>query len=48
MLGMDDVKASCVGQILSADEFYDYDSKYKNAESKTIIPADVSKEISEK
>ena len=48
VLGMDDVKASCVGQILSADEFYDYDSKYKNAESKTIIPADVSKEISEK
>lgn len=48
MLGMDDVKASCVGQILSADEFYDYDSKYKNAESKTIIPADVSKEISGK
>ena len=48
VLGMDDVKASCVGQILSADEFYDYDSKYKNAESKTRIPADVSKEISEK
>lgn len=48
VLGIDDVKASCVGQILSADEFYDYDSKYKNAESKTIIPADVSKEISEK
>lgn len=48
VLGMDDVKASCVVQILSADEFYDYDSKYKNAESKTIIPADVSKEISEK
>ena len=48
VLGIDNVKASCVGQILSADEFYDYDSKYKNAESKTIIPADVSKEISEK
>lgn len=48
VLGKDEVKASCVGQILSADEFYDYDSKYKNAESKTIIPADVSKEISEK
>ena len=48
VLGIDNVEASCVGQILSADEFYDYDSKYKNAESKTIIPADVSKEISEK
>ena len=48
VLGIDNVEASCVGQILSADKFYDYDSKYKNAESKTIIPADVSKEISEK
>lgn len=48
VLGIDNVEASCVGQILSADEFYDYDSKYKNEESKTIIPADVSKEISEK
>ena len=48
VLGIDNVEASCVGQILSADEFYDYDSKYKNAESKTIIPAEVSKEISEK
>ena len=48
VLGIDNVEASCVGQILSADEFYDYDSKYKNAESKTIIPADVPKEISEK
>ena len=48
VLGIDNVEASCVGQILSADEFYDYDSKYNNAESKTIIPADVPKEISEK
>lgn len=48
VLGIDDVEASCVGKILSADEFYDYDSKYKNAASKTVIPADISKEISEK
>ena len=48
VLGIDDVKASCVGQILSADEFYDYDSKYKNAESKTIIPANIPTEISER
>lgn len=47
VLGVDEVKASCVGQVLSADEFYDYDSKYKNAESKTIIPADIKEETAE-
>ena len=41
VLGTTDVKASCVGQILSADEFYDYNSKYKNAKSRVIIPADL-------
>lgn len=48
VLGIDDVEASCVGQILSADEFYDYDSKYKNAASKTVIPAGISDKTSEK
>lgn len=48
VLGTEDVKASCVGQILSADEFYDYNSKYKNAESKTVIPADIDSKTSEK
>lgn len=47
VLGNEDVIASCVGQVLSADDFYDYESKYKNAESKTIIPADIEEEISE-
>lgn len=47
VLGTEDPKASCVGQILSADEFYDYNSKYKNVESKTIIPADIDKQIEE-
>ena len=47
VLGTDNPKASCVGQILSADEFYDYDSKYKNAESKTLIPADIDKQTEE-
>ena len=48
VLGTEKVKASCVGQILSAEEFYDYNSKYKNATSKTLIPADISNETSEK
>ena len=30
-------KASGVGEILAAAEFYDFDAKYSNAESKTII-----------
>lgn len=31
------VNASGVGEILAADEFYSYDAKYNNAESKTVI-----------
>ncbi len=42
-----EVKASCTGQILSAEEFYSYSSKYTNAESRTLIPADISKEKQE-
>lgn len=39
-----DVKASTVGEIFSAAEFYDYDAKYNNSESKTVIPADIPAE----
>ena len=48
VLGNEEVIASCVGEIKSADEFYSYDAKYKNKESKTEIPADLPREISEK
>ena len=44
VLGNEEPKASCVGEILPADEFYSYDAKYKNTESKTQIPANISKE----
>lgn len=37
------VEASTVGEILSADEFYSFDAKYKNKDSKTVIPANISK-----
>ncbi len=47
VLGNEEVIASCVGEIKAADEFYSYDAKYKNEESKTQIPADLPKEISE-
>lgn len=46
VLGNEDVIASCVGEIKAADEFYSYDAKYNNQESKTNIPADISEELS--
>ena len=47
VLGNEEVITSCVGEIKSADEFYSYDAKYKNEESKTEIPAEIPEEISE-
>lgn len=44
VLGNNDPKASCVGEILSADEFYDYDAKYNNPESKTRVIDDLPEE----
>ncbi len=38
------VEVSRVGEILSAEDFYTFDAKYKNKESKTNIPASISKE----
>ena len=46
VLGNEDVISSCVGEIKAADEFYSYDAKYNNEESKTLIPAEISKEKS--
>ena len=43
----DNVQASVVGEIVPASEFYDYDAKYNNSESKTIVPADIPEEASE-
>lgn len=37
-----------VGEICSAGEFYDFDSKYKNPESKAVIPAPIDKSVSDK
>lgn len=36
--------ASKVGEVLSAEEFYSFNAKYTNQESKTQIPADIPKE----
>lgn len=48
VLGNEDPKASVVGEVLAANEFYDYNAKYQNAASRTAIPADISSEASDK
>ena len=48
VLGNSNVKASTVGEILSANEFYDFEAKYTNQNSKTLIPANIRKESIEK
>ena len=48
VLGNEEVISSCVGEIKSADEFYSYDAKYNNENSKTLIPAEISEENSKK
>lgn len=39
--GLEEVKASGVGEILAAADFYDFDAKYNNAESKTVVNAEL-------
>ena len=43
------MKASGVGEILAAADFYDFDAKYYNAESKTVtdpeLPGDAAEKI---
>lgn len=48
VLGNNEPKASCIGEIKAADDFYSYDAKYNNTESKTEIPKDISKQLQEK
>jgi len=48
VLGNEFPEASTVGEIVPANEFYDFESKYNNSESKTLIPANISDEIKEK
>ena len=41
VLGDGKVDASGIGEVLAAAEFYDYEAKYHNAESKTVISPDL-------
>jgi D-alanine-D-alanine ligase len=42
VLGNEDPIASCLGEIIPANEFYDYEAKYIDDRSELVIPADVS------
>jgi len=43
VLGNDNPKASSVGEIIPANEFYDYEAKYEDDSTELIIPADIPK-----
>lgn len=45
ILGNYNSKASGLGEVISGAEFYDYDAKYNNEESKTVISPDLPKDI---
>ena len=48
VMGNDKPIASVVGEILPAVEFYTFEAKYQDANSRLCIPADLPEEISEK
>ena len=47
VLGNDEPEASVPGEILPSREFYDYEAKYLDDASKTVIPADLPKKMSD-
>jgi D-alanine-D-alanine ligase len=44
VLGNDDPEASVPGEVIPSREFYDYEAKYLDEGSKTVIPADLPEE----
>lgn len=44
VLGNEEIQVSEVGEIKAAEDFYTFDAKYNSQASKTIIPAEMSKE----
>jgi D-alanine-D-alanine ligase len=47
VLGNDDPKTSVPGEVIPAREFYDYEAKYLDEGSKTVIPADLPATVAE-
>ncbi len=48
VLGNDDLIASVPGEVVPSNEFYDYDAKYVDGKSKTLIPAGLPKDAERK
>ena len=48
VLGNDEPRASVVGEVRPAGEFYDYDSKYIDKGTQLIVPADLPDGVSQK
>ena len=44
VLGNKNPKASCIGEIFAANEFYDYNAKYENEKSETAVVRDLKPE----
>ena len=44
---INEIEVSDVGEILSAEDFYSFSSKYENSNSKTRVPAKISKDQSD-
>ncbi len=47
VLGNESPRASCIGEIFAANEFYDYNAKYENSMSKTAVVRDLPLEKEE-
>jgi D-alanine-D-alanine ligase len=46
VLGNDEPEASIPGEVIPSREFYDYEAKYMDDASKTVIPADLPEQLS--
>lgn len=44
VLGNNDPRVSCIGEILPSGEFYDYKAKYVDGDSRSVIPAELPDE----
>ena len=47
VLGNENPMASTVGEVIPSNEFYDYNAKYIDGKSDTIIPANIDSQIME-
>ncbi len=48
VMGNDQPMASVCGEVLPSAEFYSYEAKYHDDRSRTIVPADIPQETSER